>query len=143
MQLIKNIIDELSSSDGKLTEALIKAKMLAHQLQNQELKKWLDNELNGYERNEDLPLYRVLTCEVRGTVSNGYKTIEDYLLPLSFLGEDMRKLATSFNLKQSIATLEPFAKSTENGSMAHNVNPEACYFLSEGLSAGYEVLEAK
>lgn len=53
MKLINEIIDTLSSDTGKLSDALIKTKVLLHKIGHKELVPWVNNELNGLNENAD------------------------------------------------------------------------------------------
>ena len=48
MQLLKDIVALLSDKDGSLTGALLKTKVLLHQIGHKELAEWVNDELNGY-----------------------------------------------------------------------------------------------
>lgn len=58
--LLDEIIGLLNSEQGSLTDALLKTKVLLHQIAKKELAGWVNNELNGYADGTDLPPYRVL-----------------------------------------------------------------------------------
>lgn len=55
MKLINEIIDTLSSDTGKLSDALIKTKVLLHKIGHKELVPWVNNELNGYPDRDSVP----------------------------------------------------------------------------------------
>ena len=40
--------------------------LLGHELKNDELKKWANQELSGYENGNEAPAYRVIPAEARG-----------------------------------------------------------------------------
>ena len=51
MIIIDEIIDNLSSETLNLSNALIKTKVLLYKMGEKDLEKWINNELNGYEKN--------------------------------------------------------------------------------------------
>ena len=57
MKLVDEIIDILSSDKGKLSDALIKTKVLLHQIGHKELVSWVNNELNGYSNKNSTFFY--------------------------------------------------------------------------------------
>lgn len=52
MKLISEIVDTHSSNTGKLSDALIKTKVLLYNIGHKELVPWVNNELNGYPDRE-------------------------------------------------------------------------------------------
>ncbi len=64
MKLIDEIIEILSSSDGNLTDALIKTKIVLHKIGHKELIDWVNSELNGYPNEDQVPPYRILRAQV-------------------------------------------------------------------------------
>jgi hypothetical protein len=69
--LLDDIIDLATDNKQPITVLLRKCIILASQLKNERLKVWANKELNGYDANDDLPPYRVLTTLARGNFS-GY-----------------------------------------------------------------------
>jgi len=59
MDLLLSLHDELVDANLPLSKALRKAKSLALNLGNQELKKFVDLEINGYKSGDQLPPYRI------------------------------------------------------------------------------------
>lgn len=60
MKIVDETIELLSSSNGILTDALIKTKVLLHKIGHKELVIWVNKELNGYNKNDELPSYRII-----------------------------------------------------------------------------------
>jgi hypothetical protein len=48
-ELIQSIQQDILSTNVSLTNILLKAKVLAYQLKNDEFKQWVKNELDGYD----------------------------------------------------------------------------------------------
>lgn len=142
MKLIEEIIEEISNGKSKLTDILIKSKVLAFKLKNEELKSWIDNELNGYKTDE-LPEYRKLKCQIIGSMSNGLTRAKNYLIPLSGLDEEIATGLTSVNISQSISTLDQFIYYNDSSKMGIQIPGEVCHLISKSLSNGYVVEHAK
>ena len=53
--LLDEIIGLLGDEKASLTEALLKTKILMRQIGKKELAEWVNNELNGYPDNSELP----------------------------------------------------------------------------------------
>ena len=77
MKIIDDLITELTNNNISLTNILIKTKVLAHKLKNDELKTWIDSEQNGYSSN-NVPEYRILACQSTGTISNGIQNFDNH-----------------------------------------------------------------
>lgn len=65
---IKEINDKLLSSDYDIVECLKKARYVAKYYNDPATFSWIENELKGYEKSEDLPKYRVILALVYRTV---------------------------------------------------------------------------
>jgi len=138
MRIIEEIIDELTDKNNHLTDILIKTKVLAHKLKNKELKEWIDSELNGYSSNS-LPIYRMLSCQVIGTMSNGFQRAKNYPIPLNGLDEELRDEITRMFLFQSISTLDDFLTGKNEGKMVNVISPDFYGYLSKDLDNGYYI----
>lgn len=55
MDLVSRIINELVDDKSSLNGALLKTKVLASRIGNQELIAWTNSELSGYDDESELP----------------------------------------------------------------------------------------
>lgn len=69
MSLLRDIQDAAINSDIDISTVLRQCKVLAVRLGNDNFKKWVDQELNGYNKIDDLPDYRILTVQSKGHFS--------------------------------------------------------------------------
>jgi len=103
--MIKNLIKDLTFDNINLSKGLGIAKLIAYQIENDDFKNWINHELNGYTSKENLPLYRVLPCEI-------YAVIEAYgqkkMMPLDVtkLDEEIKGSFYKMEAMQSVETLE-------------------------------------
>lgn len=142
MKIINNLIDELTDKSEFLTDILIKTKVLAYKLKNSELKTWIDNELNGYQT-ENVPDYRIVGCQLVGTISNGFQRANNYPIPLVGFDEDLKEKILTFKLSQSISTLDHFINQEKGEKMQINVPSEIYGYLSKDFGSGFVVEYAK
>lgn len=142
MKIIDELIDELTNKSVFITDILIKTKVLAHKLKNSELKTWIDSELDGYET-ENLPEYRILCCQLVGTISDGFQRASNYLIPLIEFDEELKEKISTFKLYQSISTLDHFTNHEKSEKMRMDIPTEYCGHLSKGLENGFVVESAK
>ncbi|MBU0569659.1 hypothetical protein KKB40_02660, partial [Patescibacteria group bacterium] len=74
MSLLRDIQNAAVSSEVEISTVLRKCKVLSARLGNKEFKKWIDQELNGYEDKDDLPNYRILTVQSKGHFSGPFNS---------------------------------------------------------------------
>ncbi|NCD71843.1 AbiTii domain-containing protein [Mucilaginibacter agri] len=109
MQLIEIITNELTDVDLSLTSPLLKTKLLASRIGNQELLAWVSNELNGYKKQSDLPDYRKTTGEIVGDYINGTNIINNHVLPIPSFDSSFDDQIRAFELFDGIEPLEQMA----------------------------------
>lgn len=106
-QIQKDILDESIS----LSTVLRKAKVLAYEIDSDELKLWVKSELDGYENNDDLPGYRILESHPCGKWTNGYHLISNHQVPMYKIeDEDLVEYLTTLHVCDGIRTIEVNAK---------------------------------
>lgn len=142
MKLIVEIIDILSSNDGSITNALIKTKILLHKIGQKELVGWVNNELNGYPDDDKLPPYRILPAQVLGNLANLSYQLNEQPIPVLHLDEDYRKRLQTARIDHSLAVLEKFAESDDQGSLSTPIPLEANALLGKQLTSGYQIQKA-
>lgn len=70
--IINPIQADIVNPKADLHSILLKTKVLAYRLKNEDLKNWVRSELDGYDEKHDIPDYRVIRDSViRGTFFNG------------------------------------------------------------------------
>lgn len=142
MEIVDKLIDELTDKNIPLTDILIKTKVLAQKLKNEELKTWIDSELNGYN-DGTLPEYRILGCQIIGTISNGFQRANNYPIPLVGFDKKLRKGLKTVKLYQSISTLDQFVRNEKGGKLYMNIPPEMYGYLSKDFDGGFVIEYAK
>jgi hypothetical protein len=133
------LLDELIKS---LAGALMKTKVLLHQLGRKELVDWVNVELNGYPDDGSVPPYRVINAEVMGNVSNGVYTFNDQHLATLHLGEELRSKFRRFEVRESISSLEGLALKDSKEGLMVPIAPEFNGLLSKPLAATYSIQRA-
>ena len=86
------VIKELASNEISLEVALNRLLIIASDIENDELAQWVENELNGYSDDAELPAYRVID-NTRFVYSgiNGRFSVENAPLPFwEILGLDKK-----------------------------------------------------
>jgi len=139
--LINRIIDLLSDEGSSLSEALLKTKVLLHQIGKKELAEWVNQELNGYTDRETVPDYRKLPAQVLANASNAAWRVSSHPIPTMHLPEEMRTNFETAYFQNSLAVLEEFAKE-ESGHIAGPIPMECNGLLSQGLGNNFKVERA-
>jgi hypothetical protein len=141
--VLDDIIDILSTRDGSLTDALLKTKIFLHQIGRKDLATWIDNELAGYP-DDDVPEYRIISTEVRGSLTSFRWQMPDTQLPIGHLTPKQKKQLTSFSMASSLELVEEAIKSyrTKGGGMVRNLPVESTMVFQKVMEQGVNVIRA-
>lgn len=141
MKLLDEIIEILSSEEGKLSDALVKTKVLLHKIGQKELVTWVNNELEGYSTNDSLPDYRILRSQVLVDASNMAYQFNAHPIPLAHLDDDQRESLETARMSQSLAVLEQYAGGSSS-TLRATIPVESYGLLEEGLDASVRIQRA-
>lgn len=141
MKLIDEIVDLLSSEHGSLTDALLKTKVLLHNLGQTDLIAWVNSELNGYGEQQELPKYRVVPAQVLANLVSMTFQANSHPLPIGHLSEKQREGLETAKMRQSLAVLEKFSHKPE-GSLESPIPLEANALLGKSLASGVSIQRA-
>ncbi|PHV61591.1 hypothetical protein [Cyanobacterium aponinum] len=111
VNIIKQIQSDIINPQISLATIFLKAKALAHYLNNHELKKWVKNELDGYSNMDELPNYRIITTVLLGTFFNGVYKHSNKILSTIDIPEELRQSVGKVYFPQGIVGLEAMTKS--------------------------------
>ncbi|HZQ20659.1 MAG TPA: hypothetical protein VFA90_18350 [Terriglobales bacterium] len=101
--LLDDIINLAINGDQPLPDILRKCLLLGHELKNNQLKAWANQELNGYEFGKDVPEYRIITALARGNfLGPGWAQYNHHLIPPAVLEKEHREFAERVYLLQSV-----------------------------------------
>jgi hypothetical protein len=111
---MKSIVLELQhdalDSTKSITDLLRKALVVARKLNLPEFASWINGELTGYPKYDEIPSYRVLHGEIRG-----HDPFRGWL-PVIINNPEMEKKVCQRNVGQAIAELENLVGATRPGS---------------------------
>ena len=141
MKLIDEIIEILSADEPNLINALLKTKILLYKIGQNNLIEWVNNEINGYSEESEVPPYRKLGTEVLANFSNMTYRYTRHPIPLSHLDKDYRESLKTAKLRQSLGVLEEFV-SSDVGHIQSAIPLEANHLLGKGLDSSYQVQRA-
>jgi hypothetical protein len=108
MPLLDEIVEAATDDKVPIGTLLRKCLVLEHQLKNEKFRVWLDNELDGYDRNqvEDLPSYRTFPCVNKGVFVGAGRQLNDQPIPLHVMEQKDRKLVQTAYLNQPAASYD-------------------------------------
>jgi len=138
--LLDEIIALLASEQGSLTEALLKTKVLLHQIGKKELVEWVNNELNGYPEEAELPAYRVLPSVVLANLNSMTFRAQAHPIPIGHLGADKEEVLEHTPMHQSLAVLQEMGLSKDG--MKRAIPMELNGVLQQGLAHGVGIEQA-
>lgn len=141
MKLLDELVTLLSDEKSSLTGALLKTKVLLHQIGQKELVEWVNKELNGYVDNDELPEYRIIHTKVLGTVVNIAYRYQNFDLPTMHLEEKWRRRFTRARLDQSLGSLARMQEG-DGQSISFPVPVELTGLFTEALESGNHVESA-
>jgi hypothetical protein len=139
--LLDEIITMLGSTESKLTDALIKTKILLHQIGKKELAEWVNYELNGYPKDVEMPEYRILPSNVKVNVANAAWMFNDQSIPTSHMDDVFKEHFLQCKIRESLAICEDWNAKSGNG-LRRAVPMEYNHKLSEPLTEGTSVINA-
>lgn len=102
--------------DGVAVSRLLRgAKVLAARLAYSPLETWVERELNGYAREEDLPVYRILHgLESRGTFVGSFgRQLKNGLIPRDIFPTEVQSLMGKVTLSEGVAVYESLVRDAQ------------------------------
>jgi len=115
ISMLLNDIITLASDDTKsLSSLLRKCLILAHQINNERLKDWANQELNGYAGSQELPEYRIVSADSTKTVAGPFGSGSSHwpLPSISVKGND-RQREEEICLTEAVSVYESLIKAAE------------------------------
>jgi len=140
--LLHQIQNEAVDAHHDLTSLLRKCRILAQRLNNTDLKHWVNNELDGYRSNDELPIYRILrSCPMLGDYYGfGGSGATNVAIPPTSIDEAIRNSIVPVRFHQGIMELDTLTTSSREGFLNLTVPPEAFMFIKHPQMRGDMVL---
>lgn len=145
--LLDDIISPATNSKVSVTDLLRRCVILAHQLKNERLKAWANQELNGYPSVEGLPPYRVIPAGAVGSFSGpAGMFIGRRAIPAAVLEKEHRVYAETVHLTQAISAYEhaiaPIPKDKDTDRVVIHWDNNLVLRYQEGLIQGFALVSA-
>ena len=132
--LLDDIINLAVDNKQPITNLLRKCVVLAHQVKNERLKVWATKELNGYDPDDEIPTYRVLTTIAKGNFSGSFgRQLNGWQIPSILLEEQHREWATTSPLIHPLSGYEELSRA-KGGVVQSPWNPDLVLYYQQRLS---------
>lgn len=142
-QLIKSARDGATGSSMKLGELLRVCMRLGSELSNDELVAWSRKETSGYGSDDELPDYRIVPSEVRGTFHGPFgSAIKNTQIPKSAIDKEHRDSLFTIRLREPASQLEAYSLQAGDNSMMsiHWSGDAIAYYQNKELYSNGMVL---
>ncbi len=139
--LLDDIINLAIDGKQPLPDLLRKCLRLGHELKNEQLKTWANQELNGYEFGKDVPEYRVIPAPAKGNfIGPFYAQYNRHLIPSIVLEKNHREFAERVYLLQSVSAYVDVLKERDanpsGGSLTFPWNANMVAYYQDKLMQG-------
>ncbi|MFZ0636669.1 MAG: hypothetical protein WA755_09165 [Candidatus Acidiferrales bacterium] len=105
--LLDAIINTATDGDQHLSVLLRKCLVLAHELKNERLKAWANQELNGYRAVDSVPEYRIVHADAKGTFMGPFGSeARNWPIPPVGLENEDKPFADRVCLRQAVSAYE-------------------------------------
>ncbi|MDO5896545.1 AbiTii domain-containing protein [Agrobacterium sp. Azo12] len=105
--MIQDIIRSLSETKDPVSDILRKTLVLTYRMKNEQLRTWVEKELNGYSTTDELPSYRQAVGTAKGVFLGGFgQQINNQPLASGVLKPEHRHWAREIRLRQPIIAYE-------------------------------------
>jgi len=110
--MIKELIKDLSYDKITLNQALMRAKLIAFEINNEDFKNWINKELNGYVNGDKLPDYRIISCDIFA-VLEAYGQRKTVPYDLTDIDKNLDGKIYNMEVQQSVSIIESGLKDTD------------------------------
>ena len=118
MKQRSKIIKDLIMDNINVLQAMQSLNLMLEDLGDKAIKKWVNNEMNGYQKDDDIPDYRIASTMLIGNVQVGYTVYNHINIPLS----DSKAIDafTKLEIRDPISTIIQMSKA-ESETETHSL----------------------
>jgi hypothetical protein len=114
--MIKELIRDIAFDNITVSQALTRAKLIAHQIKNETFKSWLNKELNGYEYEDPLlPEYRKIWAEIHLTAEFPYGRTQTFPVVMDDNRKDIEEMLNIHVVTEPISIIEQNINQMQDG----------------------------
>lgn len=146
MDILQQIQEDLLNQNISVSDVLRKARVLAHQIKNEDLKKWTISELDGYPSKDAVLGYRIMKTSCFGVWTDGstWSASNQPVPTYKIKDEKLKRLATTYVAWEGVKYIEQLVGSTEErhfilpssltAAINSHVNADGFYFAEIELA---------
>lgn len=143
MTLLRDIQEAAIDANISISVVLRKCKVLATRLGNEDLNKWVDSELNGYNQKEDLPSYRVLVVYSKGHFQGPFGSGLRYAdIPTRCLPEKFQDSYSHSYCMRPISEYEALIPSSDGEPLREPWSPNFVAYIGGDVYQGMHCVSA-
>ncbi len=141
--LLDDIINLAIDGKQPLPDILRKCLLLGHELKNERLKEWANQELSGYRSTGDIPDYRHMQGIAKGHFMGAYgREIKNYPIPPAALEENHRHWAREVYLPQGVSAYEEILKASDETTITFPWPGDMVLYYQQKFLDGYGLVSA-
>lgn len=126
-ELIDSIIRDLTN-DATISRIMLKAQAIASALGIEDFSNWVKREQNGYEQGDDIPNYRKTKCTAKVNLTQGFKILTNYDVPLDAIPDrTAREMLSYIYFSEPISELEQVSNKADPEGLLKVVAPAYAY----------------
>ena len=130
MKKRSKIIIDLINNEINIEQAFEALDFLLEDIKDKKIKKWLDNEINGYKDLNDIPSYRILQANIKGDYIAGRFKCQNHDIALK---PEKIKEFTAIKISQPISEIMQLSKA-EKESNGHSLTIPIHPLIAQDIS---------
>ncbi len=143
MSLLREIQNDCTSQGVPLSVVLRKCLILSKRLQHEPMGRWVEQELNGYQAEADLPPYRKTRAEVYGDFLGPFGMQQRNLsIPSVAVKEEHREVLFTIKFMEGVAHYEGLLASERETQFQVPWPADFLAYYSEKIGRGYVCMSA-
>ena len=135
MTITQQLQEDIVNEQVSLASILRRAKILAYRLGHEELKKWIDSELDGYPDEASIPHYRRHQAQNYGDFSRTFGGhVTNAPIPLVSLPDSLKEFAREISMDGGVGSLESMMHNPDiqqHGAIKFGWPPDAIAFAAQ------------
>src|SRR5260370_18982490 len=141
--LLDKIIELATDTDKPLSTLLRQCVVLGHELKNDSLKTWANQELNGYTDTNKVPEYRIMNAGAQGIFNAGYAFPSiTRSIPAMGMEKEHRWAAETVHLAEPVSAYENCLKSTKGHALTYQWSADMVVYYQARFMPGHALARA-
>lgn len=139
LSLLQQIQESVVQERADLGSILLKLRLLAARLGSDTLEEWVKHESEGYPKDADVPVYRIVGITYRGTFLGPFgSSINNAQIPPYLIEKYAGEGWTKFEVRESIAAVDEMVKKNASDDGSFGIDASNLILLLQGkLYKGY------